>query len=362
MLKANIKNECIKRQFFKWLKEADGAHDSTVDNVEKAVLLYEDFVKHEDFRYFSPDKAVQFKEWLKKRQHRGKALALATYCSYLRYLRKFFSWLCWQPGYKSRITPDMVDYFKVSEKEERMAAQYSPRNFPPVEYVLQLIDSIKIDSEIDQRDQALIAFTLASGMRDTAIATLPVGCFNEATLRIDQNPLQGVLTKFSKHIPSTLFNFNDKLIDIVVDWVKYLRCKGFGSQDPLFPRSKILQGGDNLSFEASAEVEPVFWQGAGRIREIFKVRSKAAGLPYYPPHTFRHLAVDLALKNCRTGDQIKAVSQNFGHEHVGTTMASYANYMPDRLAEVIKTIDFSGRPKATMEEMMAELLQKVGGK
>ena len=355
MAKLNIKNECVKRRFLRWLKEADGCCESTADNVGKAILLYEDFSKQADFITLNPDKAKQFKDWLKKRQHRGNPISIVTYHTYLRYLRKFFSWLSWQAGYKSKITPDIVDYLKISEKEERIATQYTPRNFPPLEYVVKLAGSVKGNSEIDLRDRALIAFTLLSGMRDKAIATLPLGCFNEQSLRIEQNPRKGVETKFAKYIPSTLFNFNDSLLGFIREWIKHIKTKGFGSQDPLFPRSKAEQGENNLSFEKAKEVEPAYWQGTGRIREIFKKRSKEAGLPYYPPHTFRHLAVDLGFKHCKTGDQIKAISQNFGHEHIATTLSSYANYSQDRLSEIINSIDFSDKLLKSKTEKLEEI-------
>jgi integrase/recombinase XerD len=362
-MKPNIKNERIKRKFFKWLKEANGCCNATANNVEKAILLYEDFTKQVDFSTYKPDKAIDFKKWLKKREFRGKTISLTTYHTYLRHLRKFFAWLSWQAGYKSKITPDLVDYLTISEKEERIATQQTPRNYPPLEYVIKLADSIKVNSEIDQRDRALISFTLLSGMRDKAIATLPLGCFDEVKLTINQNPKSGVETKFSKYIPSILFKFNDSLFNYLIEWVKHLKIRCFGSQDPLFPRSKVEQGENNLSFEDAKEVEPAYWQGTGRIREIFKKRSQKAGLPYYPPHTFRHLAIDLALKSCMTGEHIKAISQNFGHEYIATTLSSYANYAPDRLSEILKNIDFSGKvDKNKIEEakrIVFDLLNKT---
>jgi len=246
----------------------------------------------------------------------------------------------------------------LSEKEERIATQYIPRKYPPLEYVVKLANSIQITSEIDLRDRGLISFTLLSGMRDKAIVTLPLGCFDEETLTITQNPRQGVQTKFSKYIPSTLFRFNDELVGYVIEWVKHLKTKGFGSQDPLFPCSKLGQGKDNLSFEQATKVQPIFWQGTGRFREIFKKRSQEAGLPYYPPHTFRHLAIDLAFKHCRTGEQIKAISQNFGHEHIATTLSSYANYDPQRLSEILKNMHFSGKPTES-DEGKIEKIKKI---
>lgn len=355
MIRVNIKNEKIKRKFLNWLEQAEGLHKSTIDNIEKAILLYEDFTKQADFVTFKPDKAIEFKKWLKRREFRGKVISITTYHAYLRDLRKFFIWLTGQAGYKSKITPDIVGYLKISGKEEREATQYIPRKYPPLEYVIKLTDSIKINSEIDQRDRALISFTLLSGMRDKAIATLPIGCFDEDNFIIYQNPRLGVETKFSKYIFSVLFRFDDRLVNYVIEWTKHLKAKGFGSQDPLFPRSKLEQGKNNLCFESASEVEPVFWQGAGRIRETFKKRFKAAGLQYYPPHTFRHLAVDLAVEHCKGGEQIKAISQNFGHEYIGTTFSQYANYDSKRLTEILKNMDFSEKPSKTQEDKLEEI-------
>ena len=354
-MKVNAKNERAKRAFFRYLKNADGCCDSTVNNIENAILLWQEFSRNEDFASYNADKAVEFKKWLRRREFRGKTISLVTYHTYLRYLRKFFSWLIREPGYKSRIKPNGVDYLKITEKEERLATQSAPRNYPPLEYVKKLVGSIVVRTEIDLRDRALVSFTLLSGMRDKALATLPLGCFDEEKLTTIQNPRQGVETKFAKLIPTTLLPFDTEMLDFVVQWAKHLKLKGFGSRDPLFPRSKQDQGEDNLTFEVSTEVEPVFWQHAGAIREIFKKRSQEAGLPYFPPHTYRHLAFDLALKACKTGEEIKAISKNFGHEHVATTLSSYANYSTPRLTEIITGMDFSGEQQSTVTDDIREI-------
>jgi integrase/recombinase XerD len=264
-----------------------------------------------------------------------------------------------ETGYRSRIKPNAVGYLKVTEKEERMATQAMPRSYPSLVYVKQLVESIKVDNEIDLRDRALISCTLLSGMRDKAIATLPLGCFDEETLTITQNPRRGVDTKFAKLIPTTLFRFDEELFRIVIEWTRHLRLKGFGSQEPLFPRSRPDKGKDGLTFETANEVEPVFWQGTRRIREIFKSRSQKAGLPYFQPHTFRHLAINLAFKACKNGEEIKAISQNFGHEHIPTTLAVYGNYPPSRLAEIITSIDFSGSPQPSINAQIEELKKLI---
>ena len=67
----NSKNELIKREFFRWLKEANGCCDSTINSIEKGILIYESFTKHADFKNYNPNKAIAFKEWLRKKEYRG---------------------------------------------------------------------------------------------------------------------------------------------------------------------------------------------------------------------------------------------------------------------------------------------------
>ena len=181
--------------------------------------------------------------------------------------------------------------------------------------------------------------------------TLPLSDFDSKELVIYQNPRSGVQTKFSKYINSILFKFDDRLVKYVIEWVNHIKSKNFRDKDPLFPRSKVKQDSKNPSFDNAMEVEPKYWNHAGAIRKIFKNRSSKAGLTYFPPHTFRHLAVEYALKYCKNGEQIKAVSQNFGHEYVSTTIESYANFETKKLFEILNSIDFSGKSNPYDDKM-----------
>jgi hypothetical protein len=79
MSKVNAKNERTKRAFFRWLKNADGRCDSTVDCVESAILLWQEFSRDEDFAFYNADKGIAFKNWLSKRETHGKRLSLVTF-------------------------------------------------------------------------------------------------------------------------------------------------------------------------------------------------------------------------------------------------------------------------------------------
>ena len=355
MTKPNIKNELIKRKYFRYLKEAEGFCESTVDTFNKVILRYEEFTNYEDFaRKFNPDRMISYKNWLKKRETNGKVISNVTYHAYLRNLRKFFTWLCTQTGFKSKIHTDVISYLKVTHSEERMATQNKPREYPEYENVLKLIESINPVTEIDKRDRALITFTLLTGMRDAAIATLPLKCVDVESLTIYQDPNKGVKTKFTKYIETTIFKFDEKLIIILKEWINHLKSKDFKGIQPIFPRSKMNQDEINISFNESIEVEPVYWSNAGSIRKIFKKRFEAAGLKYFPPHTFRHLTKALAFKACKNGEELQAVSQNFGHDTLGTTFASYGNFPPKKLNQIISDIDYSGK-----NELKDEKLKKI---
>lgn len=362
MMQVNLNNEIVKRKYFRWLKEAEGKDKSTIDKIEISIQAYESFTNHSDFRTYNLDQAVNFKNQLKTREYRNKTISLSTYNTYVRYLKKFFTWLCGQPGYKSKIKSDEVKYLNILDKEERIATQSSPRKFPSLEQVIQVVNCIEINSEIDKRDRALISFTALTGMRDKAIITLPIGCFDPKNYLISQDPKQGVQTKYAKFIPSVLFKFDKNLVEYVLDWYNYLKTNNFYSTDPLFPRNKVSKGVNNMSFEVSSSIEPFYWKDTSRIREIFKKRFQQANISYYPPHSFRHLAFQLALKSCKNGEQFKAVSQNFGHENLATTFGSYANNPPYKLSEILAGIDFSGKPINNDREILEKIFNLIQSK
>ncbi|HPM38257.1 MAG TPA: tyrosine-type recombinase/integrase [candidate division Zixibacteria bacterium] len=356
-MQTNVANAKIKRRYFERLDEADGLAESTIDAYNQAICRYEEYSGREDFRKFNRARAVGFKRWLEEGTG-GRALSPGTVYHTLRYLRAFFTWLSGQAGYKSRISLDDVAYLALDKKAVQKVVASRPVRCPTLEYVLQLTGSISPQTDIDRRDQALIAFLLVSAMRDQAVATLPLGCLNVDSLVVSQDPNAGVQTKFSKTIVTTLMAFDDRLIGYVRDWARYLiTVKLFGPADPLFPRSKIEQA-DGLCFSAIG-VEPVFWKGTGPIREILKRRAAEAGLEYYHPHSFRHAAFHIAMRHCRTAEQLRAISQNFGHEHIATTLTSYGRLEAVEVDGIIRTMDFHPGDASGSGEVNTEMAKEI---
>ena len=347
MNEIKAKNEKVKRKFFAHLKGAEGFSEKTVEAIEKAIWKYEEFSGDEDFAAFSDQKAKQFKKWMEtaKNKRTKQAVSLTTQYHILRHLKEFFTWLSGQPGYKSRISPYHVQYLKLDKKQSRIAVSAKRLEYPGVEYVKKVCQSIEVKNEVDRRDRALIAFTLLSAMRDSAIMSLPMGCFNPEDLIVTQDPKKGVKTKFSKPIITRLFLFDDTLLGYFLDWYEFLKKeKLYSNADPIFPRTELKQKSEtDYCFEGDS-VEPVFWQSTGSLAKAFKLRAIQAGEKYYSPHKFRHTAIAEARRRSRTPEQMKAISQNVGHENVGTTF-SYGNMDDFRVTDVVSKMDFRNTPE-----------------
>ena len=91
----------------------------------------------------------------------------------------------------------------------------------------------------------------------------------------------------------------------------FLRTKkGFGPEDPIFPKTRVETGPD-FRFEARG-LERAHWANAHPVRAIFKEAFRRAGLPYFNPHSFRNTLVQLAYVLKLDAEQFKAWSQNLG--------------------------------------------------
>jgi len=355
MNKINIQNAIIKRKYFQYLRNCEGLSENTIKGIELAISLFEEFTHQENFIRFTSDKASNFKGWLQVRKYRGKNISLYTYKTYLKYLKKFFLWLSQQPGYISKIKPNLIEYLNLRNRENKIFSLYNRVKYPDPEYCIKLAKSIIPENEIDLRDRALISFTFLTGMRDQAIISLPLECVDEVNLRVRQDPTYGVETKFTKLILSKIFEIDKDLVKFLVDWIQYLKNKGFSPKDPIFPKSKENQNDSIICFQKPVEVESIFWKSTSSIRKIFKERSKQAELPYYQPRTIRHTTAYIATKSARSGRELKAISQHFGHEDIKTTLQIYGKYDEESLLETLDNIDFSNNKSSTMDDIMKEL-------
>ena len=174
MAKYNPINERIKRQYFAYLKEAKRQSQATVDDVATALARFEANTGYRDFKAFHYEQAIAFKRRLAEHQSKatGEKLSKATMYAMLAHLKRFFQWLAGQPSYRSRVQYSEAEYFNLSDKDTRIATARREKRFPTMEQIKHVIGKIPGNTEIERRNRALVAFTLLTGARDSAIACM----------------------------------------------------------------------------------------------------------------------------------------------------------------------------------------------
>jgi integrase/recombinase XerD len=338
MMKHNADNERIKRNYFIFLKEAKRQNESSVDAVAKAVSRFESYTKYRDFKAFHFEQAVGFKNHLAKQinQQTGKPLSKATLNSTLGQLKAFFQWLAMQPGYKSRISYTDTEYFNLSEKEVRIATARRETAVPTLEQIKHVIETMPNNSAIERRNRSLIALTLLTGARDSAIASMKLKHIDIISNSVFQDARE-VNTKFSKTFTTFFFPVGDHIQQIVYDWVHYLKEELlWGNDDPLFPKTNVITGEDRVFKTSGFKQE--HWSTASPIRTIFRDAFEAADLPNFNPHSFRKTLVSLGQKLCQSPEEFKSWSQNLGHEDVLTTLYSYGEVQQYRQGEIFQQL------------------------
>lgn len=349
-------NERIKREYLIYLKEAQRYSEPTIDSVGTAIARFEQYNGYKDFKRFHIQQAVGFKKKLAAQINTatGKPLSLATQRATLNTLRSFFSWLAAQPGYKSRLTYAEADYFNLSEKDNRAAQSHTQRPFPSLEQAQHAIRAMPSSTAIEQRDRALVAFTLMTGCRDGALVSLKLKHVDLKNQLVKFDARE-VATKFSKSFETYFMPVGDDVRSMFSNWVSFLTSEHlWAPTDPLFPKTQMeYESGGGFRVGGLAREH---WTTANAVRRIFCAAFEQAGLPYFHPHSFRHTLAQLGEQVCRSPEEFKAWSQNLGHEHVMTTFNSYGKVSPSRQAELIRQL---GTPSTPAQRDLAELLRQI---
>jgi integrase len=280
----------------------------------------------------------------------------------LTQLQKFFFWLAGQSGYRNLHYSD-ADYFNLSEGDTRIATAHREQRSPTLEQVRYVIQSMPAGSEIEQRNRALVAFTLLTGARDSAIASMKLKHVDLTERSVFQDA-RDVKTKFSKTFTTYFFPVGDEIVEILANWVSFLRReKLWGMDDPLFPSTAIAPNESQL-FQAVG-LDRKHWSTATPIRTIFREAFRRAEVPYFNPHSLRKTLARLGEQTCRTAEEFKAWSQNLGHERVLTTLTSYGAVREDRQGEIIRGLSRLGGQSEAVDaarvlQQVARMLEKNG--
>ncbi len=338
MPKHSEKNARIKRDYFRYRREAQRADEKSIDVIARALARFEEVNRHKDFATFNREQAMAFKRKLGEQVNAqtGENLSKATAHTTLKALRGFFHWLAGQPGYRSKLTHDDADFFNLSDKDVRIAHASLPKPFPTMDQVHHVLATMPATTPVEKRDRALIACAILTGARDSALRSLRLKHVNLAEQRIDQHPRE-VDTKNSKTIVTTFLPVGGEALAIFTEWCAYLRDDLHrGDNDALFPATAVAPDANGAFAPAGLLREG--WRSTGPVRAAFRRAFEAAGLPYFHPHSFRHTLGQFGQRVCPTIEAFKAWSQNIGHSSVLTTLGSYGTVAPHRQAELIRSL------------------------
>jgi integrase len=287
---------------------------------------------------FHREQAMAFKRRLADavNARSGEKLSKATLLSTLRDLKAFFEWLSREPGFRSHIGYSDADYFNLSEKDATIARARREKAAPTVDQARRVLASMPVETALERRDRALVAFTALTGARVNALASFQMGHVDLAGGFVEQDA-RVVRTKFSKTFRTYFMSVVEGAEEIVTAWVAELREDHlWGSADPLFPATLI--GFDDAGGFQAEGLARQGWASTGPIREIFHRAFAAADLPYFNPHSFRDMIVRHAMSLDLTPEMMKAWSQNLGHADVLTTFTSYGTVPSQRQGELIRSL------------------------
>jgi len=336
MKKHNPANERIKREYFRYLLDARGRNEATIDGVAKSLARFEDATKAKDFKRFHREQAVAFKRQLANAANArtGERLSKATMLSTLRELRAFFFWLAHLPGFKSRIAYADADYFNMSDKDVTIARARREKRVPTLEQVHHVLAYMPHATTLERRDRALIAFAAVTGARVAALISLRVDHIDLAKGLIDQDA-RTVHTKFGRSFLTYFMPIGGEALAIASAWVEELRRDHLWADgDPLFPATEM--GLDETGGFRTVGLRRQGWATSHPARGIFRHAFEKAGLPYFNPHSFRDMLVRYAMTLNLNPEQMKAWSQNLGHTDVLTTLTSYGSVPAHRQGELIR--------------------------
>ncbi len=354
MTKYNNENDIIKKKYFIDMR-LDGLSPKTIDGARYAIDRLETFTNFENFKSINSKTLEKFRKGLLVTKNaKGGNLSPSTIDHVLKPLQRFFKWLKRESGYKRKLESLDVRYLNLDKNERRKLQTIRKiKEFYAIEEV-KLALSFSPNTDVEMRDRAIVAMLSCTAMRHESIITVKLGHFDIKRQVVVQDP-QTMKTKNSKLINSRLIPIDDAIVQIVIDWVRYLKDElGFTDNDPLFPKEHLQQdeykqfiGGIALSNKhiESHNVIPVI------VKKVFA----RVGLQYNNPHSFRDMLTNYIVSNYGI-QEAAALSLNLGHENLAITLGNYYQPSPEQQFDILSKV---GGVKEDVNLNTKELIEQL---
>lgn len=352
MTKVNPKNERLKLDWLKELERDDSA--STIDHKLAALVCFEEATDYLDFDKITVDAVDAFTDYVTQRPTRSR-----TNVATVNSVKSFFQWMVMDERMKGKTARKPINALRLKRKDRTASRARQTRPIATIAQIEATVKAMPNTTAIERRNRALIAFTLVSGARDGAIISMRLKHVDLINKQVHQDPNE-VDTKAGKQIDTLFFPVGAFFIQEVIDYLAYLKTEqGFTANDYLFTSS--ARGRDDHDQFCIIGITKARWANAQPMRDIFRAAFNAVDMPYFNPHSFRKTLMALAYELNLSGEDIKAWSQNLGHEKLDTSVNSYGKLSKDRqrarmlaLHDKPKAVDDDNRP-ATIADIKALL-------
>lgn len=329
-------NERLKRAYMQHVHLASRKGQASMDRIAASIDRYQHQTKGKPFRKTHVEQIVAFRHKLdtERNERTGAPISASTKRQVLHDLRGFFHWLADQPGFRSRITHSVADFFNADNRTLALANQSRPPVYPSLQQVEHVLRTMPASTPTEKRDRAIISFCLLTGARVSAIITARLGNV-DIIEEVFLQDAREVRTKFSKTIETWFFPVSEFALEVFIGYYRDRIDTDLASpSDPLFPATRVEPVPGRGLQPVGLANHP--WRTPGPLREILKRAFTGACLRYYNPHSFRHLLSSLAKEHCTTLQEFQAWAQNLGHEDLVTTMQAYGRVTRDQQRDFIR--------------------------
>jgi len=114
-----------------------------------------------------------------------------------------------------------AEYFNLSDKDTRIATTRREKRFATMEQVKHAIATMPCRTEIERRNRPVVAFTLLTGARDSATASMKLKHLDLAAGRSFRMHVMSMRNS-ARHSPRTFFPVGEEIRRIIEDWANYL--------------------------------------------------------------------------------------------------------------------------------------------
>ncbi len=330
----NEQKERVKRRFLEYRKHAKRLSDKSLDKELATLECFDVWNGRKDFARFHIEWAMGFRKHLEEaKSATGKPLGKSSTRAIMATMREFTLWLSQQDGFRNRIKPADADYFNLSRRDEAEARAAPARPAPSFKQAKRALALMPDKTARQMRDKAIFALLCLTGIRVSALISLRIRHIDLAEKSVTQNPRE-VATKFGARI-DTFFAKGFEEAEVALSaWIEHLDdAELYGPDDPLFPAT-ALPSAAKTRFKAEG-FERRQWKSTEPARKIVNQAFKAANLPAFGPHAFRHMLARHVSKTCTSIAELVATAQNLGHTDVLTTLRSYGQISRERQRALI---------------------------